>query len=208
MCALAAQNLLPGEGDDIELGEIEVLRESGRGRVADRQALAVGRDEIGVRNAHARGRAVPGEDHVAVEIDGRKIRQLAVAGFDLANVLELQLLDDVGDPAGAEAFPGDHVDAALAEQRPERHFDGAGVGSGNDADAVIGRHFQNFTGKIDGLLELGLADLRAVRTAERPRRKELRATNRGASSKGQKKNGYCSDVRPACAVFAMCYPSR
>ncbi len=166
MRALAAQNLLPGEGDDIELGEIEVLRESGRGRVADRQALAVGRDEIGVRNANAGGGAVPGEDHVAVEIDVGEVGKLAVVGFELADVLELQLLDDVGDPAGAEAFPGEHVDAALAEQRPERHFDGAGIGSRNDADAVIRRHFQNFAGKIDGLLQLRLADLRAVRAAE------------------------------------------
>ncbi len=51
MTALAAENLLPREGDDIELGEVEVLRKRGRGRVADRQALAVGRDEVGVRNA-------------------------------------------------------------------------------------------------------------------------------------------------------------
>ena len=37
MRALAAQHLLPGEGDDIELGEIEPLRERRRGGVADRQ---------------------------------------------------------------------------------------------------------------------------------------------------------------------------
>ena len=36
---LAAERLLPGEGDDIELGPVERLGERGRGRVADRQAL-------------------------------------------------------------------------------------------------------------------------------------------------------------------------
>ena len=66
---LAAERLLPGEGDDVELGPIEVLREGGGGRVADRQALAVGGDPVGVGHAHAGGRAVPGEDDVVVEID-------------------------------------------------------------------------------------------------------------------------------------------
>jgi hypothetical protein len=100
VAALPAQHLLPGEGDDIELGEIEILRKRRRGGVADGQALAVGRDEIAVRHAHARGGAVPGEDDIAVEIDGRKIRQFAVSRRYLAHVVELQLLDHVGDPAG------------------------------------------------------------------------------------------------------------
>ena len=75
----AAQHLLPGEGHDIELGQIERLRERGGGRVADRQALAVGRDPVGVRHAHAGGRAVPGEDDVGVAVDLRQIGQFAVA---------------------------------------------------------------------------------------------------------------------------------
>ncbi len=60
----------------------------------------------------------------------------------------------------------DHVDRALAEQRPERHFDGAGVGSGHDTDTVISRHFENFAGKVNGLFQLRLANLRTVRTAD------------------------------------------
>ncbi len=84
-----------------------------------------------------------------------------------AHVVELQLLDHVGDPAGAEALPGDHVDAALAEQRPQRHLDGAGVGRRHDADAVVGRNLKHLAGQLDRLLELGLADLGAMRAAER-----------------------------------------
>ena len=53
--ALAAQHLLPGEGDDVELGEVEVLGEDGRGGVADREALAVVRDPV-ARRARARPR--------------------------------------------------------------------------------------------------------------------------------------------------------
>ena len=128
---------------------------------------AVGRNEIGIRNAHAGGRAVPGEDHVAVEIDRREIGQPAVVRFDDAGIGELELLDDIGDPAGAEALPGDHVDAARAEQRPQRHLDRAGVGGRHDADPVVGRHLQDVAGELDRLLELGLADLGAVRAAER-----------------------------------------
>ena len=42
------------------------------------EALAVGRDPVGVRDAHAGGGAVPGEDHVAVDVDlarGRAARR-------------------------------------------------------------------------------------------------------------------------------------
>ena len=42
-------------------------------------------------------------DPVTVDIDRGKIRKQAVAGFNLAHVLEFQLLDDVRDPAGPEA---------------------------------------------------------------------------------------------------------
>ena len=51
------------------LAQVEPLREGGRGGVADRQALAVRGDPVAVRHAHAGGGAVPGEDHVAVEVD-------------------------------------------------------------------------------------------------------------------------------------------
>ena len=107
----------------------------------------VGRNEIAVGHAHARGRAVPGEDHVAVEIDRREIGQPAVVGLDDARIGELELLHHIGDPAGAETFPGDHVDAARAEQRPQRHLDGAGVGGRHDADPVVGRHLEDFAGE-------------------------------------------------------------
>ena len=54
-----------------------------------------------------------------------------------------------------------------AEQRPQRHLDGAGVGGRHDADPVVGRNLEDFAGQLDRLLELGLADLGAVRAAER-----------------------------------------
>ena len=53
MRALPAQHLLPGERHYIELGEIEVLREAGRGGVADGEASAVGGNPVAVRNPHA-----------------------------------------------------------------------------------------------------------------------------------------------------------
>ena len=81
-----------------------------------------------------------------------EIGQLAIGRLDGADVGELQLLDHIGHPAVAEAFPGEHVDAARAEQRPHRHLDGAGVGGRHDADAVVGRHLQHFAGQVDRLL--------------------------------------------------------
>ena len=95
------------------LPKSSALREGGRGGVADRQPLPVGGDPIGVRNAHARGGAVPGEDHVpGPGIDRGEVGQLAIGGLDDPRVLELELFRDVGHPAFAEAFPGQHVDRA------------------------------------------------------------------------------------------------
>ena len=85
----------------------------------------------------------------------------------LGDVLELQFLDDVADPALAEGFPGDGGDGPRAEQRPQRHLDRAGIGRRHDADLVVGRHFQHLARQLDRLLELGLADLGAMRAAER-----------------------------------------
>ena len=42
---------------------------------------AVGGDPVGVRHAHAGGRAVPREHHVAREVDGAKIGQFAIGRF-------------------------------------------------------------------------------------------------------------------------------
>ncbi len=103
---LAAHDLLPGEGGDIDLRPVDGLRKDGGGGVGKRQAAAVGRDPIAVRHAHARGGAVPGEDDVAVEVDGAKVGQAPVVRFKHARVGELQLADDVDDPALAEVLPG------------------------------------------------------------------------------------------------------
>ena len=83
------------------------------------------------------------------------------------DVLELELLHHIGDPAFAEAFPGHHVDAARTEQRPERHFNCTRIGSWHNADAVVCRHFKHFARQRDGLLEAGLAFSRTVRAAKR-----------------------------------------
>ena len=57
---------------------------------------------------HAAGRAVPGEDDVARRIDARQGPQICaiIGGADFG--IELELLGDVGDPAGAEALPRQH----------------------------------------------------------------------------------------------------
>jgi len=62
------------------------------------------------RSISRRGRARPrscrsSEDDVVIEIDLSEIGQLAVGRLQRARVGELELLDDVGDPAVAEAFP-------------------------------------------------------------------------------------------------------
>ena len=106
MRRLAAEHFLPGEGGHVELGEIEPLRESGGGRVADRQALAIRRDKIGVWNAHARCRAVPGENDIMVEIDLAQVGQFAIGRRRTRALRHFQLLYDVGRPVVGKTFPG------------------------------------------------------------------------------------------------------
>ena len=90
-----------------------------------------------------------------------QVGQLAVGR--LVHVgLELELLDRVGDPVLAESFPRRRCRLARAQQRPHRHFHGAGVGGRHDADAIIGGNAQQLPGALDRVLELGLAGLGAV----------------------------------------------
>ncbi|MEH2475460.1 hypothetical protein V1284_006904 [Nitrobacteraceae bacterium AZCC 2299] len=144
MTGLAAQRLLPGEGDDIELGPVERLRERRRGGVANRQAFTIGLDPVGIGHAHAGGGAVPGEDDVGSRIGLAEIRDFAIAGMQLGDIPELQFLDDIADPALAEGFPGDGGNGTLTEQRPQRHLHGAGIRRRHDADLVAGRYFKHF----------------------------------------------------------------
>ena len=149
MSGLAAQNFLPGESNDVEFWPVDILCKRGGSRVADRQARAPGCDPVGVGHADAGCRAVPSEDDVIVEIDAGQVRQFAVGRFQRPRVLDPQLPDNVGDPAVAKAFPGEHVNAASAEHCPQRHLDRAGVRAGRNADAVVRRDPQHLAGQID-----------------------------------------------------------
>ena len=72
-----------------------------------REPFAVGGDPVAVGHAHARGGAVPGEDDVAVAVDLRSDRAARRSRpRSTRTSLSLQLLLHVGDPALAEALPG------------------------------------------------------------------------------------------------------
>ena len=81
-------------------------------------------------------------------------------------IIEFQLLDHICHPAFSEALPGEHVHGPGAKQGPQRHLHGAGVRRRHDADAVILGHPKEHTGLVDGLLELGLAELGSVGAAQ------------------------------------------
>ena len=156
----AAQHLLPGEGDDIQLVPGQVHGEGGRGGVADGQAFAVGGDPVAIGHFHAAGGAVPQKDHVAVPA-GLQLGKLAIGR--LAHLgLEFQLLDRVGDPVFAETFPGKDIDLARAQQRPHRHFHRAGVRCRDNADAIVGGNAEQQPRPLDGVLQLGFAGFGAV----------------------------------------------
>ena len=115
MRRFAAKGLLPAEGTDIDLRPIDVLSERARGRIADAEARAVGGYPVTARDADTAGRSVPGEHDVARPVDPIERANLAIiGGADFG--IELQLLGDVRDPAGAEALPSQHRHGAGAEQ--------------------------------------------------------------------------------------------
>ncbi len=150
---------------------------------------AVGGDPVGVRHPHARRRAVPGEDDVACRIDRGEIGQFAVAGAcsTVASLSLSSLTTSLTQPSPKDS-QASIVTGRGAEQRPQRHFDRAGVGRRHDADAIVGRDLQDFAGQIDGALELGLAGFRAVRAAEDGVVEGLRGSSRGAWRRGRTKN--------------------
>ena len=155
---LSAERLLPAEGADIDLRPVDVLRERSRSGVADGEAGPLARDPGGVRNPHSAGGAVPGEDDVASRINARQIRDLAVIrGPDFG--VELELLGNVGDPAGAEALPRQHRYGPGAEQRPDRHLHRASIGRRDDSEPVVGRQLQQRMRAVDRFGEERPADL-------------------------------------------------
>jgi hypothetical protein len=94
---------------------VYALRERSRGRITDRKAGAVFSNPVAVRDSNAAGRSIPGENHVACGVDAVQLGNLTIIGG--SNVrFELQLLEDVGHPAGAEAFPCQHGDRLRSEQ--------------------------------------------------------------------------------------------
>ena len=167
MGALPAQHLLPRVGYDIELVPGQRHGEHGGGCVANGQAGAVGGDPIAVGNLDARGGAVPGEDDVVVEVNARQVCNLAVTRFDLVHVGQLELLDDIGNPARTEGLPGQYIDAALPEQRPQRHLHRARVGGRHDRNPVALGQTQNTRRLGTRQAERLLAQRRAMRTAQR-----------------------------------------
>mmetsp|Transcript_44875 Transcript_44875/g.107681 ORF Transcript_44875/g.107681 Transcript_44875/m.107681 type:complete len:427 (+) Transcript_44875:84-1364(+) len=167
--ALAAEALLPREGDDVELVPRHVLREDGRGGVGDGETLAVGRDLDVSGDAHARGGAVGGEDDVLVEVDLGEVGQHAVVALHVSHILELELLHDVRVPVAAEALEVHARDRLRAEQRPHGHLDRAGVRGRHDADVVVlgeAHRLEQLARAVDRAGKLVLADLGTVGAAE------------------------------------------
>ena len=166
MLRFATHHLLPGISNDIEFLPRQLHRKGRRGGIADREPFAVVRDPLSIGDADAGCRAVPGKYHVARPVDRGEIGEVAITGRKRADVFQPKLLDDIADPAFAEAFPGQHVDAAGTEQRPQRHLNRAGVGRRYDADAIIVGQTEQFPRAIHRLDDMGFAVLGTVGSAK------------------------------------------
>ncbi len=153
-----------------------LLREDGGCPVADREPLAIRIDPICVRHTHAGRGAVPGEHDVAVAIDLREIGKLAIRRDESADIFELELLLDVGDPIPAERIPGQNINAARPQQRPQRHFHGAGIRRRHQRDAIAGGQLQQVTRLCQRQFQSGLGfglamitpEQRALQRLDRP----------------------------------------
>ncbi len=109
-----------------------------------------------------------------------EIGQPAVGRGQHARIGELELLHDVGCPALGEALEGQHVDAARAEQRPQRHLDRAGIGGRHDAELPVRRA------------------CRAVRASGRsPRRGAPSARRRGGCGRAARPTAHRASSRDA-----------
>ena len=163
---------------------------------------AVGRDPVAIGHAHARGGAVPREDHVVRPVD-RAADRAARRSRPQDVRRQLQFLRDVAGPFAAEAFPRQHVDAARAEQRPQRHLDRAGIGGRHDAEAIVGGNAEHIAAELDDFGELGLAGGRSMRSSEHGVMRGFRGSSRGAWRRVRTKNAaapaamrVCSSSRP------------
>ena len=162
MRGFAAQHLLPRECHDIELVPGQLHRKGGRGRVADGQAFTGIGNPVAIRHFHAAGGAVPHKHRVMGGIVLRHVRQLAVGRLEGARILDLELLDRVGHPVFGKAFPGEQVDGARTQQRPQRHFHRAGIRCRDDAAAIAFGKVEQLLGAVDRIRKLGFAGFGAV----------------------------------------------
>ena len=167
MRTLAAHHLLPRKGNDIELGPVEVLGKHRAGGVANRQPCAISRNPVGIGHARARCRAVPCEHHIGISAHRGKVGQFAIGCLQQANIGQFELLLNVIRPASAKTFPGQHIHRARAQQRPQRHFNGACVGGGHDAQPVIGGQAQQRMGFGANISQLRFGRRSAVAAAQK-----------------------------------------
>ena len=165
MAALATERLLPGEGGDIDLVPVDVLGERARGSIGEGQTFAVGGNPVAIGDADAARGSVPGEQNVGRPVDLAQIGKLAIVGPKDGRV-QFELLDRVGDPSFAEAFPSQGGHPTLAEHGPHGHLERAGVAAGNDADPVRLGKPKQFAHQVDAILKPRLAERAAVRAAQ------------------------------------------
>ena len=127
----------------------------------------LGWNPVEVRHFHARSGAVVSEDDVVVEIYFAEVGQQAVVGFVLGDVVELELLEHVCDPAGAEGLPCAHLNATSAEEGPHGHFHRTSVGCRDDAADISFGQTEDGGRFVNDFFDARLSRLCAVRAADK-----------------------------------------
>ena len=112
-----------------------------------------------------------------------KVGQVAIIGADHGRV-ELQLLDRVGHPALAETLPRQRGHRPLAQHRPHRQLEGAGVGTGDDADAMRVGKLEHFAHQVDAIGRAAACRARRDANGRARRVKSLSGVQPGGLAQG------------------------
>src|SRR5690606_24023106 len=89
-----------------------------------------------------------------------------------------QMIGNILAPIFAEHIPAQHIDAARAQHRPQRHFYRAGIRGRDDAAYIVIRDAEQSFMPCDDVLELRLAVRGAVRAPEERTRQGIEAPAR------------------------------
>jgi hypothetical protein len=101
-----------------------------------RETFAITSDPIAIRDANSRCGAVPGKNHVAIEIDLAEVRQFAIGRDHRPYIGKLEQLENIDHPFLIKASQASTTPRGPSSDHSAISYR-AGVGRRHDADAKV-----------------------------------------------------------------------